>query len=182
MIGWIELPASRFVGIVATAWPGGGVDGNSDTLPPTGAPGFAAGVFKPDWASHAATAKASRIASQHLLGANLRRRCSLPHGHRRRRTAKKLRCDVEFPRGLGGLVVGLPGRIIHGRGGSQRALGETMKRAGEVLVALGFIAAVGAASAAEPAPVSVAQLAGNTLSAVAFVARGPGMPGGNGPT
>jgi len=53
-----------------------------------------------------------------------------------------------------------------------------MKQAGKVLVALWFAAAAGIASAAEPPPVTASQLVGNTLSAVAFVPRGAGMPGG----
>jgi hypothetical protein len=53
-----------------------------------------------------------------------------------------------------------------------------MKRAGAVLVALWFSATAGGAWAVEPPAVNAGQLAGNTLSAVAFVPRGPGMPGG----
>jgi hypothetical protein len=53
-----------------------------------------------------------------------------------------------------------------------------MKRAQTVLAALWLGALIGPAAAAEPPPVSASQLAGNTLSAVAFVARSAGMPGG----
>ena len=53
-----------------------------------------------------------------------------------------------------------------------------MTRTCKVLVALCFIGAGDAALAADPPAVSVGQLAGNTLSAVAFVRREPGMPGG----
>ena len=53
-----------------------------------------------------------------------------------------------------------------------------MKRADKVLVTLWFILTAGVASAAEPPPVTANQLAGNTLSAVAFVPRSPGMMGG----
>src|SRR5580692_4682054 len=53
-----------------------------------------------------------------------------------------------------------------------------MKRTGRIFMTLWFSAATVGAAAAEPPPVTASQLAGNTLSAVAFVARGPGMPGG----
>jgi hypothetical protein len=53
-----------------------------------------------------------------------------------------------------------------------------MKRTCKVLVALSSIALGGVAVAAEPPPVTASQLAGNTLSAVAFVPRSAGMPGG----
>jgi len=54
-----------------------------------------------------------------------------------------------------------------------------MKRVCTVLVGLSSVALVGAASAAEmPPPVSINQLAGNTLSAVAFVPRPASIPGG----
>jgi hypothetical protein len=53
-----------------------------------------------------------------------------------------------------------------------------MKRTCKVLAVLSTIVAGGAATAAEPPPVTASQLVGNTLSAVAFVARQPGMPGG----
>lgn len=52
-----------------------------------------------------------------------------------------------------------------------------MKRAVKVFVALWFSAVAGSARAAEPPPVAAGQLAGNTLSAVAFVPRNAGMPG-----
>jgi len=51
-----------------------------------------------------------------------------------------------------------------------------MKRAAKVFVALWFGIATGSASAAGPPPVTASQLVGNTLSAVAFVARGVGTP------
>ena len=57
-----------------------------------------------------------------------------------------------------------------------------MKRAAKILVALSVALATDGAIAAEPPPVSVSQLVGNTLSAVAFVPRAAGMPGANGPT
>lgn len=53
-----------------------------------------------------------------------------------------------------------------------------MKRTSNILGALSFALATGAASAAEPPAVSPNQLIGNTLSAVAFVPRAAGMPGG----
>jgi hypothetical protein len=53
-----------------------------------------------------------------------------------------------------------------------------MKRAGHILAALSLVLAAGHATAAEPPAVSAGQLAGSTLSAVAFVARTAGMPGG----
>jgi hypothetical protein len=53
-----------------------------------------------------------------------------------------------------------------------------MKRAAKVLVALWLGTVGAAASAAEPPPVSASQLVGNTLSAVAFVPRTAGLPGG----
>jgi hypothetical protein len=53
-----------------------------------------------------------------------------------------------------------------------------MKRFCTVLVALVCAIKGVIAWAAEPPPVSAAQLAGNTLSAVAFVPRTAGMPGG----
>ena len=53
-----------------------------------------------------------------------------------------------------------------------------MKRAGKVLVTLWFTIAAGGALAADQPGVTASQLAGNTLSAVAFVPRGPGMAGG----
>ena len=53
-----------------------------------------------------------------------------------------------------------------------------MKRTSISLAALSFALASGGAMAAEPPPVIANQLIGNTLSAVAFVPRGPGMPGG----
>lgn len=53
-----------------------------------------------------------------------------------------------------------------------------MKRTGNILAALCFAAATGTAAAAEPPAVSANQLVGNTLSAVAFVARSPDGPGG----
>jgi hypothetical protein len=53
-----------------------------------------------------------------------------------------------------------------------------MKRAGNILAALSIALATGSAAAAEPPAVSANQLVGNTLSAKAFVARTPGMPGG----
>ncbi|HWB47877.1 MAG TPA: hypothetical protein VG651_02110 [Stellaceae bacterium] len=52
-----------------------------------------------------------------------------------------------------------------------------MKRVGNILAALSFAAANGAA-AAEPPAVSAGQLIGKTLSAVAFVPHPAGMPGG----
>jgi hypothetical protein len=56
---------------------------------------------------------------------------------------------------------------------------KPMMRVCTVLVVLSSVAMVGAATAAEvPPPVSINQLTGNTLSAVAFVPRPPGMPGG----
>jgi hypothetical protein len=61
---------------------------------------------------------------------------------------------------------------------SQRALDKTMKRACKVLVALCSAIAADSVLAAEPPVVTASQLAGNTLSAVAFVPRGPGMAGG----
>jgi hypothetical protein len=53
-----------------------------------------------------------------------------------------------------------------------------MKRAGSILAVLSFAVATGVATAAEPPPVSASQLAGKTLSAVAFVPHSAGMPGG----
>jgi hypothetical protein len=53
-----------------------------------------------------------------------------------------------------------------------------MKRFCTVLVALFSVAIGGGVWAADAPVVSPRQLAGNTLSAVAFVARTPGMPGG----
>jgi hypothetical protein len=55
-----------------------------------------------------------------------------------------------------------------------------MKRAGTAFVALWFIGATACWGAERP-PVSSSQLVGNTLSAVAFVIRPPGLPGANGP-
>jgi hypothetical protein len=55
-----------------------------------------------------------------------------------------------------------------------------MKRAGTAFVALWFTGAA-ASWGAEPPPVSASQLAGNTLSAVAFVTRPAGQSGANGP-
>ncbi|MFZ2004807.1 MAG: hypothetical protein WB697_15655 [Stellaceae bacterium] len=55
-----------------------------------------------------------------------------------------------------------------------------MRRAGTVFVALWFIG-MAAAWGAEPPPLSPSQLAGNTLSAVAFVPRPAELPGANGP-
>lgn len=63
-------------------------------------------------------------------------------------------------------------------GGVNGRWGETMHRMGKVLVALWFAVSAGVAGAAEPPPVASSQLVGKTLSAVAFVPRGPGMPGG----
>jgi hypothetical protein len=51
-----------------------------------------------------------------------------------------------------------------------------MKRTGKVFVALWFSIVAGSASAAEPLPVTASQLAGKTLSAVAFVGRSAGTP------
>jgi hypothetical protein len=56
-----------------------------------------------------------------------------------------------------------------------------MKRTGTALVALWFIAGTGISTAAEPPPVAASQLAGNTLSAVAFVPRPANLSGANGP-
>ena len=56
-----------------------------------------------------------------------------------------------------------------------------MWRTGKILAALLFALATRDAPAAEPPPVSATQLVGNTLSAIAFVPRNPGMPGANGP-
>jgi hypothetical protein len=53
-----------------------------------------------------------------------------------------------------------------------------MKRAGNILAALCLALTAGRAIAAEAPAVSASRLAGNTLSAVAFVPRPPGMPGG----
>jgi hypothetical protein len=53
-----------------------------------------------------------------------------------------------------------------------------MKRAGNILAALPLALVVGHATAAEPPAVSAGQLAGSTLSAIAFVPRTAGMPGG----
>jgi hypothetical protein len=53
-----------------------------------------------------------------------------------------------------------------------------MKRAGNILAALCLALTAGRAIAAEAPAVSAGRLAGNTLSAVAFVPRAPGMPGG----
>jgi hypothetical protein len=53
-----------------------------------------------------------------------------------------------------------------------------MKRAGKVLVTLWFTLITGGALATEPPPVTANQLAGKTLSAIAFVPRLPGMAGG----
>lgn len=53
-----------------------------------------------------------------------------------------------------------------------------MKRTCRVAAVLSSMALGGAAVAAEPPPVTVNQLTGNTLSAVAFVPRKAGMPGG----
>jgi hypothetical protein len=53
-----------------------------------------------------------------------------------------------------------------------------MKRTCKVLGVLTSIAMGGTAVAASPPPVTANQLVGNTLSAVAFVPRRPGMAGG----
>ena len=53
-----------------------------------------------------------------------------------------------------------------------------MKRTWKVLCVLSAVAAGGGALAAEVPPVTPGQLAGKTLSAVAFVSRNPGMHGG----
>ena len=53
-----------------------------------------------------------------------------------------------------------------------------MKRTSNILAALLFALAASGVSAAEPPAVAANQLIGNTLSAVAFVPRMPGMPGG----
>ena len=53
-----------------------------------------------------------------------------------------------------------------------------MKRFSTVVATLFSVAIGNAVWAAEPPGVSVRQLAGNTLSVVAFMARTPGMPGG----
>ncbi|HZK90694.1 MAG TPA: hypothetical protein VFC56_11150 [Stellaceae bacterium] len=53
-----------------------------------------------------------------------------------------------------------------------------MKRTCQVLAVLSSIALGGAAVAAGPPPVTASELIGNTLSAVAFVPRKAGMPGG----
>jgi hypothetical protein len=55
-----------------------------------------------------------------------------------------------------------------------------MKRAGNILVMLLLIAPAPAAFAADPPVVTASQLAGKTLSAVAFVPRIAGMAGGGG--
>jgi hypothetical protein len=53
-----------------------------------------------------------------------------------------------------------------------------MKRTRNILAALSAALATGQLQAAEPPMVSAGQLVGNTLSAVAFVPRTAGMPGG----
>ena len=53
-----------------------------------------------------------------------------------------------------------------------------MKRTSYILPALLLAVATAGASAAEPPPVAANRLVGNTLSAVAFVPRSAGMPGG----
>jgi hypothetical protein len=53
-----------------------------------------------------------------------------------------------------------------------------MKRIFLVVAALTFFAAARSASAADAPTVSVEQLAGNTLSAVVYMSRPAGMPGG----
>lgn len=53
-----------------------------------------------------------------------------------------------------------------------------MKRTRNILAALSAALAAGQSQAAEPPMVSANQLVGNTLSAVAFVPRNAGMPGG----
>lgn len=53
-----------------------------------------------------------------------------------------------------------------------------MKRTENILAALSVALVTGQSNAAEPPMVSANQLVGNTLSAVAFVQRSAGMPGG----
>jgi hypothetical protein len=125
-IGWIAAPPARPAGIVATVRPGGGADGSSvgAVLAAASGPAVSADccVFNHDGSLHAAAATTSKITGHRHPRSDNRRRRSLPNGRKNRRAAKKLRCDVEIPRGLGGLDGRLTGRINYRRGGSQRAL------------------------------------------------------------